>query len=79
MSMKKSSDNMGNGTLDLPVCGAVPQPLRHRVLPFISWAQIIIIAITSGQMMIHLNKILRIYFNIIHSLFNVHTVHYQTH
>jgi hypothetical protein len=78
MSMKKSSDTMGNPTRDLPVCSAVPQPLRHRVSPFISWAQIFIIAITRGQM-IHFNKILRIYFNIILSLFNVHTVHYQMH
>jgi hypothetical protein len=30
MSMKKSSDTIGNGTRDLPVCSAVPQPLRHR-------------------------------------------------
>jgi hypothetical protein len=31
MSMKKSSDTMGNRTRDLTVCSAVPQPLRHRV------------------------------------------------
>jgi hypothetical protein len=31
MSMKKSSDTMGNRTRDLPVCNVVPQPLRHRV------------------------------------------------
>jgi hypothetical protein len=31
MSMKKSSDTIGNRTRDLPVCSAVPQPLRHRV------------------------------------------------
>jgi hypothetical protein len=29
--MKKSSDIIGNRTRDLPVCSAVPQPLRHRV------------------------------------------------
>jgi hypothetical protein len=29
--MKKSSDTIGNRTRDLPVCSAVPQPLRHRV------------------------------------------------
>jgi hypothetical protein len=29
--MKKSSDTIGNQTHDLPVCSAVPQPLRHRV------------------------------------------------
>jgi hypothetical protein len=28
--MKKSSDTIGNRTRDLPVCSAVPQPLRHR-------------------------------------------------
>jgi hypothetical protein len=27
---KKSSDTIGNRTRDLPVCSAVPQPLRHR-------------------------------------------------
>jgi hypothetical protein len=31
MSMKKSSDTIGNRTRELPVCSAVPQPLRHRV------------------------------------------------
>jgi hypothetical protein len=30
---KKSSDTIGNLTHDLPVCSAVPQPLRHRVPP----------------------------------------------
>jgi hypothetical protein len=33
MSMKNSSDTIGNGTRDLPVRRAVPQPLRHRVPP----------------------------------------------
>jgi hypothetical protein len=33
MSLKKSSDTFGNRTRDLPVCSAVPQPLRHRVPP----------------------------------------------
>jgi hypothetical protein len=28
---KKSTDTIGNRTGDLPVCRAVPQPLRHRV------------------------------------------------
>jgi hypothetical protein len=31
MSMKKSSDTIGNRNSDLPVRSAVPQPLRHRV------------------------------------------------
>jgi hypothetical protein len=31
MSMKKSSDTVGNRTHDLSVCSAVPQPLRHSV------------------------------------------------
>jgi hypothetical protein len=31
MSMKNSNDTMGNRSRDLPVCSAVPQPLRHRV------------------------------------------------
>jgi hypothetical protein len=35
MSMKKSSDTIGNRSRDLPVCSAVPQPLRHRVPPII--------------------------------------------
>jgi hypothetical protein len=29
--MKNCCDTIGNGTHDLPVCSAVPQPLRHRV------------------------------------------------
>jgi hypothetical protein len=32
MSLKKSSDTIANRTRDLPVCSAVPQPLRHCVL-----------------------------------------------
>jgi hypothetical protein len=31
MSMKNSSDTIGNRTRDRPVCSAVPQPLCHRV------------------------------------------------
>jgi hypothetical protein len=31
MSMKNSSDTIGNQTCDLPVCSAVPQPLRHHM------------------------------------------------
>jgi hypothetical protein len=31
MSMKNSNDTIGNRFRDLPVCSAVPQPLRHRV------------------------------------------------
>jgi hypothetical protein len=30
--MKNSSNAIGNRSRDLPVCSAVPQPLRHRVL-----------------------------------------------
>jgi hypothetical protein len=30
MSMKKSSDTIGNRTHDLPVCSAAPEPLRHQ-------------------------------------------------
>jgi hypothetical protein len=37
----------------------------------LSWTQIFIIMITSGQMMIHFNKILRIYFNIILSYLGI--------
>jgi hypothetical protein len=33
MSMKNTSDTIGNRSRDLPVCSAVPQPLRHRVPP----------------------------------------------
>jgi hypothetical protein len=29
--MKKASDTIGNRSRDLPVCSAVPQPLRHRM------------------------------------------------
>jgi hypothetical protein len=32
MSMKHSNDTIGNRSRDLPVCSAVYQPLRHRVL-----------------------------------------------
>jgi hypothetical protein len=31
MSMKNSNDTIGNRSLDLPVCSAVPQPLHHRL------------------------------------------------
>jgi hypothetical protein len=31
MSMKNSSDTIGNRTRDLMVCSAVPQPLHHRL------------------------------------------------
>jgi hypothetical protein len=30
MSMKNSNDTIGNRSRDLPVCSAVPQPLRHQ-------------------------------------------------
>jgi hypothetical protein len=33
MSTKNSNDTIGNRSRDLPVCSAVPQPLRHRVPP----------------------------------------------
>jgi hypothetical protein len=33
MSMKNSNDTNGIRFRDLPVCSAVPQPLRHRVPP----------------------------------------------
>jgi hypothetical protein len=35
MSMKNSNDTIGNRTSDLPVCSAVPLPLRHRALLFL--------------------------------------------
>jgi hypothetical protein len=35
MSMKNSSDTIGNQSRDLQVCSAVPQTLRHRVPPII--------------------------------------------
>jgi hypothetical protein len=31
--MKNSNDTIGNRSRDLPVCSALPQPLRHRVPP----------------------------------------------
>jgi hypothetical protein len=30
----KNSDIIGNRSRDIPVCSAVPQPLRHRVPPY---------------------------------------------
>jgi hypothetical protein len=33
MSMKNSNGTIGNRSRDLPVCSAVPQPLRHRFPP----------------------------------------------
>jgi hypothetical protein len=33
MSMKNSNGTIGNQFRDLPVCSAVPRPLRHRVGP----------------------------------------------
>jgi hypothetical protein len=33
MSIKNANDTVGNRSRDLPVCIAVPQPLRHRVPP----------------------------------------------
>jgi hypothetical protein len=33
MSMKNSNDTIGNRPRDLPVCSAVPQPLRQRIPP----------------------------------------------
>jgi hypothetical protein len=41
MSMKKSSDTVGNWTRDLPVCSAMPQPPRHRVPPIVLTYKII--------------------------------------
>jgi hypothetical protein len=35
--MKNSNNTMGNRSRDLPVCSAVPQPLRHRVPPKYSY------------------------------------------
>jgi hypothetical protein len=32
MSMKKSSDTIGNQTCNILICSAVPQPLRHHAL-----------------------------------------------
>jgi hypothetical protein len=34
--VKNSNDTVGNRSCDLPVCSAVPQPLRHRVPPHLS-------------------------------------------
>jgi hypothetical protein len=44
MSMKNFTDTIGNQSLDLPVCSAVPQPLRHCV-PHITIIIIVIIII----------------------------------
>jgi hypothetical protein len=32
MSIKNSNDTMGNRSRDIPICSAVPQPLRQRVI-----------------------------------------------
>jgi hypothetical protein len=40
MSMKKSSDTIGNRTNDLPVCSAVPQPLYHHMPGWVTKASI---------------------------------------
>jgi hypothetical protein len=49
MSMKNSIHTIGNRSRDLPVCSAVPQPLRHRV-PVISNAKIMIVrTVSMGQ------------------------------
>jgi hypothetical protein len=42
MSMKISSDTIRNRTRNLPVCSAVPQPLRHRVLIYYYYCYILI-------------------------------------
>jgi hypothetical protein len=34
MLTKNSNDTIGNRSRDLPVCSAVPQPLRHRMPHF---------------------------------------------
>jgi hypothetical protein len=41
MSMKNSNDIIGNRTHDLPVCSAVPQPLRHRVHQHLLYSTVI--------------------------------------
>jgi hypothetical protein len=47
MSIKISSDTIGNRSRDLPVCSAVPQPLRHRV-PVINLVPSINVCMGSG-------------------------------
>jgi hypothetical protein len=37
MSLKNSSDTLGNRTRDLPVFSVVPQPQRHRAPPGIKY------------------------------------------
>jgi hypothetical protein len=37
LSLKNSSDSIGNGTLDLPVCSAVPQPTAPPRTAFTQW------------------------------------------
>jgi hypothetical protein len=57
MSMKNSDDTIGNRYRDLPVCSAVPQPLRHRVPPHLVGSTIPIYCITMhGQQNINLSK-----------------------
>jgi hypothetical protein len=40
--MKYSNDTIGNRTRDLPICSAVPQPLRHRVHPVVDGPDVFI-------------------------------------
>jgi hypothetical protein len=39
--MTNYNDTVGNRTRDLPVCGALPQPLRHRVHHILMYCMII--------------------------------------
>jgi hypothetical protein len=39
--MKNSTDTIGNRSLDLPVCSAIPQPLGHHVPLYIKYFQLL--------------------------------------
>ena len=42
MSMKNSSDTIGNRTRDLPACSAVPQPTAPPRAPVVAYRNIIL-------------------------------------
>jgi hypothetical protein len=44
MSMKNSNDIIGNLSRNLPVCSAVPQPLRHHVPLYVHIMAVILLA-----------------------------------
>jgi hypothetical protein len=52
--MKKSTDTIGNQSRDLPVCSAVPQPLRHRVPLLLMYLAFMLIATKNLQFLVQM-------------------------